>query len=233
VIFSRAFLNERMQGVVKMHLFDLHATVRVYAGATGEPVTLVPALPYHCLDDPEITCDPANDDGDTVLGSRGNTDCDDPFGALQNPCGQFVELQTSSDCEGVCEALGAASICREFKSCVVEDLEIELRPQAGLYSADANASTVLFGWEEGEPTGATTMFDNTATEVWELQPPSLVEPVGPIGLRANLSAAFPQDPIVFNCTMGVDSIDPEALGPTIISATPTPPERLLAVPISR
>jgi len=185
-VFDQLFLDGAQApdlipgGVEKVNLVDLNATVHVRSGATGDDdVILKPEpIPYAC-DTGGNECDPDND-----LPSGGNTDCQ-PEGIL-NPCGRFVRLPISTDCDlgGECAELEKTQQCSDNGFCITGDLRLELDGDFGEYTADSEEN-VLFGWAD-ESTGAT---------VEEM--PSVQDPTGPIGIRLGIGPF----PVALECVM--------------------------------
>jgi len=208
VVFNESFLDEAQPlvpgGVREANLVDLNATVHVRSGTTGDDdVVLKPEpIPYKCDEDRAVVCNPGNDLPGTP-GRRGNTDCK-PEGDF-NPCGRFVLMPTSTDCApgGVCDDRGKAgpeSQCELNAFCVTGDLEIELEKDFGVYTADSQGN-VLFGWAEGESTGATLQEGGNNPGTWNFSPVVYEDPTGPIGVRVGIGPEL----VALECTMGVGS----------------------------
>lgn len=176
-------------GVEKVNLIALNATVHVRSGATGDDVVLTSTsepIPYRCFVS-NTECDPDNDvldDPPKPPGLRGNTDCQ-PEGDI-NPCGQFVHLAISRDCDpgGVCDGLGKSGQCSANGFCNTGGVRIELEKEVGNYTADSQGK-VLFGWAD-ESTGAT--IENM---------PMFEDELGPMGFRVGVGSL----PVAIECVM--------------------------------
>jgi hypothetical protein len=234
-VFPEDFLDAAQPlipgGVREVNLVDLSATVHVRSGATGPDVTLTVAdtREYRCAQPPPMPCDPAND-LPSLPGLRGNTDCQ-PEGST-NACGRFIDMPISTDCDpGTrCDELGKtgpSSQCELNGFCITGDLRIELAEDRGLYTADPEGF-VLFGWDDGESTGATIQEDGANEGTWILPTAIYEDATGPIGLRV----AVARIGIALECTMGVDSKDPEyGVGSLDFYSSPTPNRALIRIPI--
>ena len=182
-VFDEAFLDAAQNlpdlipgGVREVNLVDLNATVEVRLGATGPDVSLeVDPIPYKCSIG-RTECDPAND-----VPGGGNTECQ-PENDL-NPCGRFIGLPTSDDCDpgGVCAELGKEGQCSDNGFCITGDLLLELDGGLGGYTADSEGE-VLFGW-----------WENGSIE----ERPKFTDMTGPIGLRLG-AGPFP---VALECVM--------------------------------
>jgi hypothetical protein len=187
-------------GATRVDLIDVRATVHVRSGGTGDDVVLnSEPIPYRCAFDETASCDPAND-LPGVPGRRGNSDCM-PTGA-NNPCGRFLQIPTSDDCEpgGVCDTLDAGtaikdSQCTTHGFCVTGALPLPLQARVGSYVA-AGSGEVLFGWDDAS-TGATVGSDGT----WVLPAAVFGDPIGPNGIQVSIDGLS----VALECTMGVDS----------------------------
>lgn len=191
-LFDEQFLDnvQDVLAVDEINLIELNATIQVRSGATGENVTLVAedVYDYKCLQEPRLSCDPAND-LPGVPGNRSNTDCQ-PESPL-NPCGRFIRLQTSSDCEadGLCAALGRTDSCLRNEFCVTGDLPIELKRGFGEYTADPEGE-VVFGWAD-ETSGAS------------IERPEATDPPGPLSLRLGIGVYV----VAIECAMPLETSD--------------------------
>ncbi len=212
-------------GATRVNLIEMQATVQVRDGAVGEDVSLAPEpIPHRCAIDTEAACDPAND-LPGVPGRRGNTDCA-PVGPT-NPCGRFIEIPTSDDCEpgGLCATLDGGSAtkldqCALNGFCVTDSLLMPLASRVGQYVAEASGQ-VRFGWAD-RGTGAVLQPDGT----WDLPPAPFDEPAGPNGLRLSIQGLS----VALECTMAVDSGGMDGVG--IPGRTsPTPDGLLVSFPI--
>jgi len=231
-LFTESFLdagNDAVPGGVKeIDLVELKATVRVRSGATGEDVVLRPEpIPSTCFvrGDP---CDPDNNDLPSVPGLRGNTDCEPVSDA--NPCGRYVLLPTSTDCEpgGVCAArnkTGPNSQCEKNSFCITGDLQFRLQEDRGQYTADAEGH-VLFGWDD-QSTDATLREGGPDDGTWILPPAVYDQPTGPNGFRVTVRGL----PVAFECTMGVDSQGPLGVDSLAPLSSRTPDSELISFPI--
>jgi len=211
-------------------LVELHATVHVREGAMGEDVLLTPEpIPYVC----EVSRTPCNPDND-LPGTervRANTDCQPQTPA--NPCGRFVEVPTSDDCDpgGFCESVGRTgpeSQCELNGFCVSDSLRVPLEGKRQLYEADASG-TVLFGFEDRESTtGATLVDDGECNDgTWTMPIPSFEDPLGPNGVRVILGVA----PVALECVMGEDSRGDFGIDSCDPLSSPTENSRLIRFPI--
>jgi hypothetical protein len=233
-VFPEDFLDQAQPlipgGVEEVNLVAANVTVHVRSGASGEDVILTvdPELyEYECARR-AIPCDPAND-LPSIPGNVGNTDCEGETSL--NPCGRFVKLPTSSDClpGGACEEIdktGPASQCELNDFCITGDLILPLGEATGKYTADSEGN-VLFGWDDGESTGATIQEGGTNDGTWILPDPVYDEEPGPVGIRLTV-VGFP---IALECTMGVDSKGPLGVDSLDFLSSPTPSRALTAVPI--
>jgi len=239
--FQESFLDEGQiffsNGVEEIDLVELNATVHVRSGATGPDVTLTvdpDFYEYQCKRG-RTACDPANNvvDPDNPFdgpGSHANTDCE-PVNYL-NPCGRFIRLPTSNDCEpgGVCADRGKTgpdSQCADNRFCITGDLRIPLKEATGQYTA-ASEGQVLFAWAD-ESTGATVKKDEPNKGTWILPEPVFNEPAGPVGIRATVGGVA----VAFECAMAVECSDP-VLGVDCAAellTSRTPDEALISFPI--
>lgn len=229
-VFPEAFLDawhEAFDGIERVALGDLAATVLVRSGATGDPVTLERVeLPHTCAIDGN-SCDPTKSQPDGA-----NEDCVPT--SRSNECLDFVNvIPISDDCNagGVCETLGKQSQCETKGSCVTGSLPVELKAGTGTYAVDISAGEILFGWDD-QNTGATVNNEGT----YDLPPAVYTEPTPPNGLRIRLGVGVGEAPTTFltlalQCTMAVDSGDPIYGVGVPDQASPTPDELLLSIPI--
>ena len=231
-VFDESFLDEAqlriLGGVQRVNLVKLKATVHVRSGATGPPIVLTPdenIYDYECALSP-TACDPDNDlEGDP--GARPNTDCEPQSTA--NPCGRFILLPFATDCNpgGICEGLKKnESQCKVNGFCITGDLPVELGAETARYTADSDGN-VLFGWAEGEVTGATVQDSGPNEGTWILPEAIYEEPTGPVSLRVTVGGF----PVAFECTMGVDSRGPLGVGSRDFLSSPTPNSALVSFPI--
>lgn len=212
-------------GAARINLIDAQATVRVRSGASGNDVGLVPVpLPYRCAIDAASACDPSHDLAG-VPGRRGNSDCV-PVGPT-NPCGRFIDIPTSNDCEpgGQCASLdGGTGVkldqCAANGFCVTGGVTLPLAAQVAPYQADPSGE-VLFGWDD-QSSGAVIRSDGT----WDLPPPLFADPLGPNGIRISIQGLS----VAIECVMGVDSNGADGVG-VPGRASPTPDRLLIAFPI--
>ena len=132
--------------------------------------------------------------------------------------------QTAADCpegetcipEGGLPGVVPGSQCNRSGFCITGDLPLPLESKSGTYTADADASEILFGWDETN-TGATVNPDGT----WNLPEMAGATAIGPNGvtIRALIQAGLA-------CTMAVDSAtvtDP----PISNLSSPSPDSELL------
>jgi len=214
------------EGVKEVDLVDLKATVHVRRGATGPDVVLRPEpIPHECFID-RSACDPDHN-LPSVPGLQENTDCQ-PQSAF-NPCGRFVDLPISTDCDsgGICDTLdkaGPGSQCDLNGFCITGDLPIPLQEVTGQYMADVQEEEVLFGWDD-QSTGATLEEEGPNAGTWNLPPAVYEEQTGPNGVRVTVRGI----PAAVECTMGVDCII--GVECTEARAKPTPDSELISFPI--
>lgn len=221
-VFSESFLDIAQSpifgsGIREVNLQDFDATIIVHTGANGEDVVLTnqPVEPQCGYEDPPGTrasCDPAND-LPGIPGARGNTDCQPQRDS--NPCGRFIALPTSDDCEpqGTCwdvgreAAAGACSIsdfckpeakiqCEANGFCVTGPLELPLTSAVQSFVAGNSQETVRFGWHQPFP------FYETPESVF-------VAPPGPIGLRFTIG--------ILGLAVDCVASDSELIGPPELS----------------
>jgi hypothetical protein len=186
-------------GFQEVQIVDTRATVHVRSGAIGEDVVLgIDPIPYECFVG-RAPCNPENDLPGTP-GQRGNSDCQ-PEGPT-NPCGRFVLIDTSTDCDpgGVCDELGWTgpdSQCELNGFCITKDARVPLEEKTARYTA-AMQGNVLFGWDD-ESTGATIEEGGPNDGAWILPPAVYDEGTGPNGMRLTIGGL----PVAAECTMGV------------------------------
>jgi len=229
-LFDEGFLDAAQDvlpgGVQEVDLVDLSATVHVRSGATGDDVILALdpiEYPYGCFRG-RNACDPANDvldDPPDPPGLRGNTDCE-PISAT-NPCGRFILLPTSSDCEpgGVCADLGKTDQCENNRFCITAGLPLQLQEATGHYTAAAEGE-VLFGWDD-ESTGAIIQEGGPNDGTWILPEADYYAPTGPNAVRLTVRGI----PVAVECTMGVNCQDFE-VGCRDSLPSPTPDSELIS-----
>jgi len=237
-LFDESFLDAAQDafagGVKEVDMVEFKATVHVRSGATGDDVVLeLEPIPYQCFRS-RTACDPVNDvlaDPPKPPGLRGNTECEPVSDA--NPCGRFIALPISSDCEpgGLCDDLGKigpASQCDNNRFCITGGLPLALQEATGRYTADIDKTEVLFGWDD-QGTGATLQEGGPDDGTWILPPAIYAAPTGPNGFRATVRGL----PGALECTMGVNCADPD-LGTRCFDpllSSPTPNEALVSFPI--
>jgi hypothetical protein len=234
VVFPEEFLDQAQPlipgGVEEVNLVALNATVHVRSGASGPDVVLTVEPErdeYECAQTP-TPCDPAND-LPSVPGLVGNTDCEGE--SPLNPCGRFVRLPTSGDCDagGICDGLnktGPSSQCELNDFCITGDLELPLGNETGRYTADSEGH-VLFGWDDGESTGATVQEGGPNDGTWILPDAIYGEEPGPVSLRLTVGRVQ----VALECTMGCDSKGPCGVGSLDFRSSPTPNDELIRFPI--
>jgi hypothetical protein len=231
-VFEEDFLDAAqapLGGVREANLIELNATVHVRSGATGEDVALTvddSFVDYECFVG-RNSCDPAND-LEGVPGARPNTDCQPQ--EETNPCGRFVQFPISTECGpgGACEELnktGDGSQCDLNDFCITGDLRIQLGEDTGRYTA-ASEGEVIFGWAEGESTGATIQEEGPNEGTWIIPQPdsNFEDPAGPLTLRVLVKGN--RIPVELHCTMGVDSRGPCGVDSAAFLSSPTPNECL-------
>jgi hypothetical protein len=112
-----------------------------------------------------------------------------------NPCGQVVEVPTSSDCapSGVCDGLDKLSQCTANGFCVTGGLPLPLDGVAGAsYTAGdgvtAGQTTALFGWFD-DPADDSPGVDSPPVVggIYNIVQPSYTGVAGPVGLAVNAS----------------------------------------------
>jgi len=230
-------LQSWVEGAEEINLVELTATVHVRSGASGPDMKLSwdadPELyPYECSLPPRTPCNP-NNDLEGVPGVRGNTDCQPA--ADFNPCGRFVPLPISHDCDagGTCAdrgKVGLATQCAQYEFCVTGDLELELSGRPVTYKANAD-DEVLFGWAD-ESTGATVRETDPDAGSWVLPEANYDELTGPLGLRLVVGTSQ----VAVECTMGVDCQGDDGPDPPCTTAglsSRTPDSALISVPVER
>jgi hypothetical protein len=231
-VFSESFFDGAQTtirgGAEKSNLVDLHATVHVRSGATGADVTLELApIEYQCAQRPPLT--PCNPDNDlpSVPGQQPNPDCQ-PQGP-GNPCGRFVFIPISRDCEpgGECEGLGKTAQCDLNGFCVTGGLSLPLQEATGQYTAAAQGK-VLFGWDD-ENTGATEQEGGMNDGTWNLPPAVYEETTGPVGLRATVGNIL----LALECTMGVECLTNPNVDCVEALSSPTPDSELISFEIEQ
>jgi hypothetical protein len=215
---------------------DFRATVHVRDGAVGEDVELTPdpeAVPYVCAES-RTSCNPANDildDPPKPPGLRANTDCEPLAGS--NPCGQFVKLDTSDDCDpgGICHELGQTgegSPCELNDFCVSGPLELVLTGPPGGYVAD-RSGTVLFGYDDSKETGFYRLVEDGCNDgTWYSEIPKFIDPVGSNGVRMMLRGDVP---LAIEFVMGEDSRGDEGIDSCDPRSSPSPNSSLIKFPI--
>jgi len=220
VLSGTAVLSEELIGTLRerfdlkeVNLVDVFATVHVRSGATGQMQTLTlpeTIIPYLCFEDRTVVCNPRNDDDQAgEPGRRPNSDCQSE--SALNPCGRFVAVPESGD------------------------LRVDFDPVLARYTVKSEASVtdVLFGWDDVN-TGARKVTDERGRDVWELPPAVFEDEPGSNSIRADFSPGREltrTSTIAFECTMGVDTNNPDFEGPTSGSASPSPPDKLIAIPV--
>ena len=211
--FPESFLDTGQLVIVggfrEVLLFDVRASVVAHRGADGPPAVLtLEPMKYQCAleheDQPGVRpdCDPANDLPRGGPGPVRNTDCQ-PEGSF-NPCGRFLAIPTSDDCEvgGTCWNLHreeAVSLCNDEDFCkeaaktqcavngfcVTGDIRVPLKTAVQEYVADASGE-VLFGWYE------------TDGGLWRLPVAAFTNPIGPTGFRMQVGPVA----VAFECVLG-------------------------------
>jgi hypothetical protein len=213
-------------GVDKVDVRELQATVVVRDGAFWTD-TALPAedIAFTCALGDSLACDPANDQAGTP-GHQPNTDCS-PVGPA-NPCGRFVSLPTSSDCDpgGVCRLDDWQNIkgnqCAQNGFCVIDRLGLELVLGYVLYQP-YRSDRIYLGWDDRN-TGATLQSGGPNDGTWNLPPAVYSNAVGPNGLRLGFahSASGESLDVAIECTMGVDSQGPHGVYSADPLSSPTP-----------
>jgi hypothetical protein len=232
-IFDESMLSigqDLIEGGAKEIMFaDFRATVHVRSGAVGEDVELTPEVPYFCALS-RTSCERSND-LPGAPGIRGNTDCE-PQGD-NNPCGQFVDIPTSEDCnpDGVCDELGHTgeeSQCAANGFCVTGPVAIALTGPLGAYEAEASGS-VLFGFDDSEKTGFEILGEeggcNEGTYYSEL--PAFEDDLESNGVRVLIRGIE----VTFEYIMGEECRGPYGIDCCDPAASPTPDYRLIRFPI--
>jgi hypothetical protein len=221
-------------GIQRGDLVELNATVQVRSGAMGDVmVTLTPAADEYTCSIDGSPCDPAND-LPSVPGLRENADCEGQ--SRLNPCGRFMFVPTSTDCQpdGECDRLGKMHQCDLHDACITGDLEIRLQQESARYTAAAEGD-VLFGWAEegtgaeldqtGGPNDGTWILPILYDEDDPFGGEAYEKPAGPIGIRATF-AGFP---VALECTMGAPCVIGVECAESL--PKPTPDSELISFPI--
>ena len=254
--FPEYFLNlaqtEVDGGVSRVNVIELQATVHVRGGATNEAgdvpedvtLKLDPEHPWTCRYDGNgnaageefPSCAPENDKPDDS-----NDDCTGLGGAPdpENPCGRFVPIEVSDDCEldGACDTLGeqwlgvpsAQDLCDKNGFCVLGPLEVPLEGSLPGYVA-ADSGHVLFGWDDAS-TGAELDQTSGANDgIWilpEVTEADFDQPAGPNAMRLIVG----DQEIALECTMAVSSWSHFGVGSRDEGASPAPDHTLISFPI--
>lgn len=232
-------------GFKRARVDRLRATVRVRDGAVGPDVVLemVP-IPRTCTyDDSGNTgvdagpgfppCSEENDNPE----DGSNNDCTGLGGvpSPENPCGQFVPIDTSTDCleGGLCLTLDkptAKDECDKNGFCVTGPVELPLKGSVGLNGFRAAVSgSVLFGWDDQEETTGVEELkdeDDCNFGTWVLPKPVHESP-GPNAMRINIGGL----PLALECVMAVPSRFEDGVMSCDPLTSPTPDHRLIAFPI--
>jgi hypothetical protein len=239
---GKAIFDERTlsigQGLIKggakeIMFADFRATVHVRSGAAGEDEELTPEVPYVCALS-RTACERSND-LPGAPGIRGNTDCE-PQGD-NNPCGQFVDIPTSEDCEpeGLCDELGhtgEGSQCEVNEFCVSGPLELPLSGGPGQYEPDASASVVLFGYDDGEDTGFRIHEEGGCNAgIWYSDKPQFTNPVGSNGVRMMIVGIDGSVRVAIEYVMGEDSRSDEGIDSCDPHSNRSPDSSLIKFPI--
>ena len=211
-------------GFHEVNVVDGKATVHVRSGAVGaDQVLRIAPIPYVCAIG-ETECDPDHDLEGTP-GLRGNSDCQ-PESDF-NPCARMLPIPTSSDCDpgGLCDSLGKSGQCMVNTFCVTGGVRVPLEEITAQYVAEADATEVLFGWDEGtwdldeDRCWSTPELHHAPFEAYE-------EPMGPNAFRITA----PVFPVAMECTMGIAS-ERCITGESDEGARWAPDSRLVALPI--
>jgi hypothetical protein len=241
--FPRYFLSAAQTalpgGATRANLSHVQATVHVRRGATNaKDVTLR-------LADVQRSCrydDSGNDIGpgsfppcsapDNPDGS--NDDCTGLGGGSdpKNPCGQFVDLQISHDCDrgGPCESLGEDALfeCLRNGFCVTAPVVVALEGELDGYVADSSGH-VLFGWDDAS-TGAEILQDSGPDDgTWILPEAEYHTPPGPNGMRWTVR----DFEIALECTMAVHGWGPYGVDSRHNLPSPAPDHTLISFPIQQ
>jgi hypothetical protein len=215
LVVDESLLDESLalvpSGYTRVRIHDLRATVHVRSGIASanadvalrnQPIQTTCAYDKRGRDgplaDPQFPpCSTAKDDEN---GSGSNADCTGLGGVPdpRNPCGQFVSLPFSTDCE-LCANEGKAAQCADLGFCITDNLKIVLREEVGGYFANGSGN-VLFGWDD-QSTGA--ILDGTGPDArWILSPAVFDRPVGSNGFRITIGNEVD---VAFECTMASGS----------------------------
>jgi hypothetical protein len=235
------------RGFKRVELEGLQATVHIREGAVGPDVVLniEPPIQKTCTYDengkadpdagPDFpTCSEENDNPD----DGSNSDCTGLGGvpSPENPCGRFVTIDTSDDCDpgGECLRSGrptTADECDKNGFCVTGPVELPLEGSADFLTASLSGS-VLFGWDDHkETTGAEELEDEDDCNfgTWELPEAHPNAPMGPTAMRINIGVL----PLALECVMAVPSRFEDGVMSCDPLTSPTPDHRLIAFPIQQ
>jgi hypothetical protein len=250
--FSEYFLNVAQQSVPvnRVQIVELHATVHVRRGVTDSAeesdVTLTFAdartpIPWTCrydgdgntvfLGDEFPTCTEDNNNPDDS-----NEDCTGLSGAPHpdNPCGQFINIPTSTDCD-VCESLGdpfpgldlsPLELCEKNEFCVAGPQDVALQRDQQEFAA-ADSGYVLFGWDDASTGAEIDQTSGPNDGAWDLPPAIFDETAGPNAMRF----AAGEKQIALECTMATSSFAWFGVESRDDLASPAPDHLLISFPI--
>jgi len=176
---------------------------------------------------PFAACAPEKSNSD-----QSNPDCTGLGGEAHpdNRCGQFVDIDTSSDCslEGPCKDRQDQCIRNEF--CVTGPLVVPLVGEADQFAyAAAPSGSVLFGWDDASTGAELDQTGGPNHGAWGLPPALWDNAPGPNSLR--LLVGDDDTQVAIECTMAVYSQGPDGVGSRDPLASPTPDHALIAFPI--
>jgi hypothetical protein len=158
---------------------------------------------------------------------RGNTDCEPQ--AETNPCGLFIEIPTSNECDpgGFCEDqgyTGPESQCEKNGFCVSGPAIVPLEERLQAYQATPSGN-VLFGFDDQHTEVREEGGCNDGT--WVLPEPRFTDDLGPNGVRLMIKTV----PVAIECVMGVNGRGPDGVDSCDPIVAPTPDSRLISFPI--
>lgn len=220
-------------GYKRTNILELKATVHVRDGVTSETRDVVltnEPVGETCAFDDNGNADPSA--GPTFPSCSRTNDAEDGSnpaciglgGApdFRNPCGQFIPLPTTGDCDA-CAAIGKGDQCNDKGFCIDGDAETAVTGRVEGYVATGSGS-VLFGWDD-QSTGATVDDTTRPGDPRLILPtPDFDAEAGPNSLRIRVgyNVADQGLPAAVECTMASGT-------PGLLR--PTPDSELISFPI--
>lgn len=237
-------------GVSRVNVHRLQATLHVRTGVTDtaeeSDVTLtfadaVTPTPWTCRYDGNgnadvagreyPSCSPENDNPD----DDSNADCTGLGGVPNpdNPCGQFVPIPTSDDCD-VCESLGKPfeltyspfELCERHGFCVTAPLAVDLAGDVLEYHA-ASSGRVLFGWDDLSTGAEIDQTSGPNDGTWQLPLADFEAEPGPNAMRVTMGGTD----VALECTMAVSSFSVFGVASRNNLTSPAPDHVLISFPI--